>query len=105
MVRQFFLLLIVYGGLSVAVLLLLGIGVAIARTRLEVRVVGVICGALVAIHAAELVYLGSLGKMWIGDGVDPLLVAGAALMLLAGGATALFVRHRGRAVQLSGGTR
>ena len=105
MVQQFFLLLIVYGGLSVAALLLLVIGVAIARSLLEVRVVGVICGTLVAIHAAELVYLGSLGKMWIGEGVDPLLVAGGALMLLAGGATALFVRRRGRAVRLSGDTR
>jgi hypothetical protein len=105
MVQQFFLLLIVYGGLSVAALLLLVIGVAIAHSRLEVLVVGVICGALVLIHAAELVYLGSLGKMWIGDGVDPLLVAGGALMVAAGAATALFVRRRGRIARLSGDTR
>jgi len=104
MVKHLILLFVVYGGLSIAALLLLVIGVAIARSRVEVVVVGVICGALVLIHAAELVYLASLGKLWIGDGIDPLLVTGAVLVLVAGCATVLFVRRRGRAARLSGGT-
>jgi len=105
MLQQFFLLLVVYGGLSVAALLLLVIGRAIAHTRLEVASVGVICGTLVLIHAVELVYLGSVGRMWIGDGIDPLLLAGAALMLAAGVSTALFVRRRVRAAPFRGDTR
>jgi hypothetical protein len=46
------------------------------------------------------VYLASLGQIWMGDGIDPLLVAGAVLLLAAGAATAAFLRRR-----LSGGTR
>jgi hypothetical protein len=99
------LLLIVYGGPSVAALLVLLLGVAIARTRTEVRVVAGISGALVLVHAGELVFLSSLGAAWMGDGVDPLLVAGTALMALAGAATVLFVRRRGRTGRLSGDTR
>ena len=105
MLGKFTLLLIVYGGPSVAALLVLLMGVAIARTRAEVVLVAAISGALVLVHAAELVFLSSLGAVWMGDGVDPLLVAGTALMALAGSATVLFLRHRSRPGRLSGGTR
>ena len=96
MLGKFALLLIVYGGPSVAALLVLLVGVAIARTRAEVILVAAISGALVLVHAAELVFLSSLGEAWMGDGVDPLLVAGAALMAMAAAATVLFLRRRGR---------
>jgi hypothetical protein len=105
MIGKFTMLVVVYGGLSVAALLLLVIGTAIARTRAEVIGVAVICGTLVALNAAELVYLGSLGSMWIGEGVDPLLVAGAALVLVAGTATALFLRRGRRVAGFSRGMR
>jgi hypothetical protein len=68
-------------------------------------VVAGISGALVLVHAGELVFLASLGAAWMGTGVDPLLVAGVALMALSGAATVLFVRRRGRPARLSGGTR
>ena len=96
MLGKFALLLIVYGGPSVAALLVLLVGVAIARTRAEVILVAAISGALVLVHAAELVFLSSLGELWMGDGVDPLLVAGTALLALAGSATVVFLRRRGR---------
>lgn len=96
MLGKFALLLIVYGGPSVAALLVLLLGVAIARTRAEAMVVGAISGALVLVHAGELVFLSSLGEMWMGDGIDPLLVAGGALMAIAGAATVAFLRRRGR---------
>jgi hypothetical protein len=95
MLEKFTLLLIVYGGPSVAALLVLLMGVAIARTRAEVLVVAAISGALVLVHAAELVFLWSLGELWMGDGLDPLLVAGGALMALAGATTVAFLRRRG----------
>ena len=91
------LLFVVYGGLSIAALLLLIIGVAIVKTRIEVVALGVVCATLVLIHVAELVYLFHLGQVWIGDGIDPMVSAGAALVLIAGGATILFVRRRWRA--------
>jgi len=59
-------------------------------------VVAAISGGLVLVHAGELVFLSDLGAAWMGDGVDPLLVAGIALMALAGLATVLFLRRRGR---------
>ncbi len=93
MLGKFALLLIVYGGPSVAALLVLLLGVAIARTRAEAMVVGAISGALVLVHAGELVFLSSLGEMWMGDGIDPLLVAGGALMAIAGAATVAFLRR------------
>ena len=102
MLGKFALLLIVYGGPSVAALLVLLMGTSIARTRAEVMVVAAISGALVLVHAGELVFLSSLGEAWMGDGVDPLLVAGAVLMVIAGAATVLFLRRRGR---FSGDTR
>ena len=91
MIGKFVTLLIVYGGLSVAALLLLLVGFAMSRTRAEVIGMAAISGTLVLLHAAELVYLASLGQMWIGDGIDPLLVAGGALLLLAGILTWVFV--------------
>jgi len=91
MIGKFVTLLIVYGGLSVAALLLLFVGFAMARSRAEVTGMAAISGTLVLLHAAELVYLASLGQMWIGDGIDPLLVAGGALLLLAGILTWVFV--------------
>ena len=100
MLGKLALLCVLYGGLSIAALLLLAIGAAVARTRAEVIGLAAISGTLVFLHAGELVYLASLGQLWRGEGVDPLLVAGAALMLAAGAATALFLRRR-----FSGGTR
>jgi hypothetical protein len=94
------LLCVLYGGLSIAALLLLAIGASVARSRAEVIGLAVISGTLVLLHAAELAYLASLGQLWMGDGIDPLLVAGAALLLAAGAATAAFLRRR-----FSGGTR
>jgi len=96
MLEKSALLLIVYGGPSVAALLVLLMGVAIARTRAEVILVAAISGALVLVHAGELVFLSSLGEVWMGGGVDPLLVAGTALLALAGSATVVFLRRRGR---------
>lgn len=98
-------LLIVYGGLSIAALLLLVIGFALARRRAEVIGVTLVCGTLVLVHAVELVMLANLGQMWVGDGIDPLLVAGAALMLLAAAATIVFYRRMSRALRLSGDMR
>ncbi len=77
MLGKFTLLLIVYGGPSVAALLVLIVGAAIARTRAETMAVAAISGALVLVHAG-------------------------ALVGLAGMATALFLRRRGL---LSGGTK
>jgi hypothetical protein len=96
MIAKIAALLIVYCGLSLAALLLLLIGFAMARSRGEVIGMGAISGVLVLIHAGELVFLASLGQIWLGDGIDPLLVAGAALMLLAGALTALFLRRGAR---------
>jgi len=96
-------LLIVYCGLSLAALLLLLIGFAMARSRSEVIGMGAVSGALVLIHAGELVFLSSLGQIWLGDGIDPLLVAGAVLLLLAGALTVLFLR-RGARRRFSGDT-
>jgi hypothetical protein len=93
-------LVVLYGGLSIAALLLLAIGASVARSRAEVLGLAAISGTLVLVHAGELVYLASLGQIWMGDGIDPLLVAGAVLLLAAGAATAAFLRRR-----LSGGTR
>ena len=93
MIGKFVTLLIVYGGLSVAALLLLFVGFAMSRTRAEVLGMAAISGTLVVLHAAELVYLASLGQMWIGDGIDPLLVAGGALLVLAGAMTVVFLRR------------
>jgi hypothetical protein len=93
MIGKFVTLLIVYGGLSVAALLLLFVGFAMSRTRAEVVGMAAISGTLVVLHAAELVYLASLGQMWIGDGIDPLLVAGGALLVLAGTMTVVFLRR------------
>jgi hypothetical protein len=93
-------LVVLYGGLSIAALLLLAIGASVARSRAEVLGLAAISGALVLVHAGELVYLASLGQIWMGDGIDPLLVAGAVLLLAAGATTAAFLRRR-----LSGGTR
>lgn len=96
MLRELLLLLVVYGGLSIAALLLLVIAVAIARTRVEVGAMAGICGTLVLIHAGELVYLFNLGQVWVGDGVDPMVSAGAVLAVVAGVATVLFVHRRWR---------
>ncbi|HTP62901.1 MAG TPA: hypothetical protein VMJ14_12555 [Burkholderiales bacterium] len=96
MIAKIAALLVVYCGLSLAALLLLLIGFAMARSRTEVIGMGAISGALVAIHAGELVFLASLGQIWLGDGIDPLLVAGGALMLLAGALTVMFLRRGAR---------
>ena len=93
MIGKFLSLLIVYGGLSVAALLLLFVGFAMSRSRAEVIGLAAISATLVLLHAAELVYLAGLGQIWIGDGVDPLLVAGGALLLLAGAMTVVFLRR------------
>jgi hypothetical protein len=103
MIGKFITLLIVYGGLSVAALLLLLVAFAMTRSRAEVIGMAAISGTLVLLHAAELVYLASLGQMWLGDGIDPLLVAGGALLLLAGILTWVFVARGLKRARRSGG--
>jgi hypothetical protein len=99
------LLIVLYGGLSIAALLLVLIGFAMARSRLEARVMAAIAGALVVMHCAELWFLWDLGRVLSGgDGHDPLAAAGVLLVLLAGGAAFLLARKRFPA-SFSGDTR
>ena len=88
---QISLLFILYGAPSIAALLFLVLGFAVARTRWEVGFVGVLAGALVAVHAGELYYLWGLRQALGGGGEDPLVAAGVALALLAGALTWVFV--------------
>ncbi|MFY9316450.1 MAG: hypothetical protein WAO95_12940 [Burkholderiales bacterium] len=85
------LLFILYGAPSIAALLFLVLGFAMARSRFEVGFVGVLAGALVAVHAAELYFLWGLRQVLGGGSDDPLVVAGLALALLAGVLTWVFV--------------
>jgi hypothetical protein len=85
------LLFILYGAPSIAALLFLVLGFAMARSRWEVGFVGILCGALVAVHAAELYFLWGLRQALGGGSEDPLVGAGVALALLAGALTWVFV--------------
>ncbi len=88
---QISLLFILYGAPSIAALLFLVLGFAMARSRWEVGFVGILAGVLVAVHAAELYFLWGLRQALGGGSEDPLVVAGVALALLAGTLTWLFV--------------
>ena len=101
------LLFVLYGGLSIAALLLVLIGVALARTRAEILGTSIIAGLLVLIHVAELVFLADMGKVWSGgsDGLDPLVLAGGVLALAAAAAIAAFLRRKPKPELFSGGTR
>ena len=94
MMGKLMLLLVLYGGLSIAALLLVLIGFALARTRLEATVMAAISGVLLLVHCAELYFLWDLGRLLSGDGRDPLVAAGAALVLAAAVATTLLARKR-----------
>jgi hypothetical protein len=93
-VKNLTLLFVLYGGPSIAALLFLLLGFLMARTRLEVLLVGAIAGALVLVHAAELYFLFGLRRAFGGDGDDPLVYAGAAIALIAGAANAVFLLKR-----------
>ena len=100
------LLVVLYGGLSIAALLLVMIGFAMARSRLEARVMAAIAGVLVVVHCAELWFLWDLGRVLSGgDGHDPLAAAGVALVLMAAAAVAALLAKKRFAAPLSGDTR
>ncbi len=88
---QVSLLFILYGAPSIAALLFLVLGFAMARSRWEVGFVGILASALVAVHAAELYFLWGLRQALGGGSEDPLVAAGVALALLAGALTWVFV--------------
>jgi hypothetical protein len=88
---QISLLFILYGAPSIAALLFLVLGFAMARSRWEIGFVGILAGSLVAVHAGELYFLWSLRRALGEGGGDPLVVAGVALALLAGALTWVFV--------------
>lgn len=88
---QISLLFILYGAPSIAALLFLVLGFAMARSRWEVGFVGILAGALVAVHAAELYFLWGLRQALGGGSEDPLVAGGVALALLAGALTWVFV--------------
>jgi hypothetical protein len=88
-------LLVLYGGLSIAALLLVMIGFAMARSRLEARIMAAIAGVLVVIHCGELWFLWDLGRALAGgDGRDPLAAAGLVLVLLAAAAVAALLAKK-----------
>ena len=94
-VKNLTLLFVLYGGPSIAALLFLLLGFLMARTRLEVLLVGAIAGVLVVVHAAELYFLFGLRRAFFGGGGDdPLVYAGAAIALIAGAANAVFLLKR-----------
>ena len=88
---QVSLLFILYGAPSIAALLFLVLGFAMARSRWEIGFVGILAGTLVAVHAAELYFLWGLRQALGGGSEDPLVAAGVALALLAGALTWVFV--------------
>ena len=88
---QISLLFILYGAPSIAALLFLVLGFAMARSRWEIGFVAILAGTLVAVHVAELYFLWGLRQALGGGSEDPLVVAGVALALLAGALTWLFV--------------
>jgi hypothetical protein len=90
------LLFVLYGGLSIAALLFLLLGFAMARTRTEVILVAGLAGALVAAHLVELYFLFGLRQAWGGDGDDPLVVGGAVIALIAVAANAVFIARKWR---------
>jgi hypothetical protein len=99
------LLFVLYGGPGIAALLFLVLGFAMARTRLEVILVGAIAGVLVAVHAAELYFLFGLRRAFGGDAEDPLVLAGAAIALAAAASTAVFLSKRLKRSPFSDGMR
>lgn len=94
------LLFILYGAPSIAALLFLVLGFAMARSRFEVGFVGIVAGALVLVHAAELYWLWGLRQALGGGTEDPLVVAGLGLALVAGVLTWVFVARGLRRLRL-----
>jgi heme/copper-type cytochrome/quinol oxidase subunit 4 len=92
--KNIILLFVLYGGLSIAALLFLLLGFAMARTRLEVIFVAGLAGALVAVHLVELYFLFGLRRAWGGDGDDPLVIGGALIALIAVAANAVFIARK-----------
>ena len=105
MIAKLALLIGLYGGLSIAALLFVLIGFALAHSRAEVIGTALLTGALVLLHAVELYFLADLGRAWSGGGGrdDVLVLGGAALALLAGAATAAFLAIKLKRAPLSGG--
>ena len=62
MLSKINLLFVLYGAPSIAALLFLLLGFWMARSRFEIGFVGVLAGALVLVHAAELVFLWDLRR-------------------------------------------
>ena len=104
-VKNLTLLFVLYGGPSIAALLFLVLGFAMARTRFEVILVGAIAGVLVAVHAAELYFLFGLRRAFGGDGDDTLVLGGAAIALTAAALTAVFLSKRLKRAPFSDGMR
>ena len=102
---QISLLFILYGAPSIAALLFLVLGFAMARSRFEVGFVGAIAGVLVLVHAAELYFLWGLRQALGGGGDDPLVVAGLAIALATGVLTCVFVARGLRRARFSRGMR
>jgi hypothetical protein len=93
-VKNLTLLFVLYGGPSIAALLFLLLGFLMARTRLEILLVGTVAGVLVVVHAAELYFLFGLRQLYAGNGDDPLVYGGAAIAMLAGAVNAVFLLKR-----------
>jgi hypothetical protein len=93
-VKNLTLLFVLYGGPGIAALMFLLLGFLMARTRVEVLLVGAIAGVLVAVQAAELYFLFGLRRAFGGEGDDPLVWGGAAIALLAGAVNAVFLLKR-----------
>jgi hypothetical protein len=85
---KFTLLIVLYGGLSIAALLFVLIGFALAHKRWEVIGIAALAGVLVAAHAVELYFLADMGRAWSGgSSADDLLVTGGIGIALAASAT------------------
>ena len=103
-VKNLTLLFVLYSGPGIAALLFLLLGFAMARTRVEVILVGAVAGVLVAVQAAELYFLFGLRRAFGGDGDDPLVLGGAVITLLAAAANAVFLARRLRRARLGRGS-
>ena len=98
-------LLIVYGGPSVAALLVLLMGVAIARTRTEVMVVAAISARWCWCTRESWCSWPAWARCGWATASIRCWSQAAVLMALAGAATVLYLRRQGRLEPLNGDTR